>query len=335
MVNAPTPRAMHPLLSFVLTRKFPCAMLVILMLMSAIWLPAMASAMPPFVAMLFTLIGLSLHMLTPTVLALVTFGGGVTFAAQVAALSAAGVAVASGFSLVAGLIVLLLYGMMPIAGAVLMMGSDGVRRSAQYLAFGLGGLILLGLLIIAAMQDAGGVRALIDSFLMPLFDVVKQQLPAGDPMATQMLDESRKLMVEVLPGVIALGFWFSWWGDVVLARNVAVKLGFYRGDAASLLGLGFGKPVAYLFLALLLITNLGGGEWHYLGVNAAILVGGLLAAQGIAVGHSWLKARGMLLSIALMYLMLIIWSMLIIPFLIIGLMDIWFDYRRDMPAVGG
>jgi type III secretory pathway component EscU len=43
----------------------------------------------------------------------------------------------------------------------------------------------------------------------------------------------------------------------------------------------------------------------------------------------------MLLSIALMYLMLIIWSILIIPFVIIGLMDIWFDYRRNMPAVGG
>jgi len=26
---------------------------------------------------------------------------------------------------------------------------------------------------------------------------------------------------------------------------------------------------------------------------------------------------------------------LIIPFVIIGLMDIWFDYRRNMPAVGG
>jgi len=74
---------------------------------------------------------------------------------------------------------------------------------------------------------------------------------------------------------------------------------------------------------------------HYIAVNAAILIGGLLAAQGVAVGHSWLKAKGMLLSIAMMYFMLIIWSILIIPFVIIGLMDIWFDYRRNIPAVGG
>jgi len=61
----------------------------------------------------------------------------------------------------------------------------------------------------------------------------------------------------------------------------------------------------------------------------------MLAMQGVAVGHSWLKAKGMMLSIAMMYLMLLIWSVMIIPFVIIGLLDIWFDYRRKMPVVGG
>ncbi len=332
--QAHDPQVMPPLFSYVLTHRLPCATLMLVMLMSAIWLPMLGGSSSTFVAMLMTTIGLSLHVLAPALVALITFGGGLVFAIHVAALTAAGVTAIAGFALLPGLVVFVVYGLIPIMAATLMMRADGVRRSAQYMAFGLGGLTLVGLMIAAGMQDTG-IRGLIDGLLAPMFEGVQQQIPAGEPQAVQMLEESRKMMVEILPGLMALGVWFSWWGDVVLARNIARKFGFYQGEATSLLSLGFGKPVAYLFLALLVTLNLGSGELHYIAVNAAILVGGLLAAQGVAVGHSWLKAKGMLLSIALMYLMLIIWSVLIIPFVIIGLMDIWFDYRRNMPAVGG
>ncbi|MDQ6981801.1 MAG: DUF2232 domain-containing protein [Mariprofundus sp.] len=328
------PQTMPPALSYVLTHRLPCATLMLVMLMCAVWLPALGEGTPTFVAMLLTTVGLSLHILAPALIALVTFGGGLLFATHVAALTAAGVIAIAGFALIPGLVVFVLYGLIPILGAALMMRADGVRRSAQYLAFGLGGLTLLGLAIAAAMQDIG-IKGMIDGLLAPMFDSVLQQMPAGEPEAVEVLEQSRQMMVEILPGLMALGVWFTWWGDVVFARNFARKYGFYQGEATSLLSLGFGKPVAYLFLVLLVALNLGSGELHYIAVNAAILIGGLLAAQGIAVGHSWLKAKGMLLSIAMMYLMLIIWSILIIPFVIIGLMDIWFDYRRNMPAVGG
>ncbi|MFQ5518999.1 MAG: DUF2232 domain-containing protein, partial [Mariprofundus sp.] len=136
-------------------------------------------------------------------------------------------------------------------------------------------------------------------------------------------------------GLMALGLWFAWWGNVVLARSVASKYNFYRGDNAGLLDLQFGKPVAFVFVVLLLLLNFGAGGLQYMAANAAILVGGMLATQGIAVAHSWLKAKNMMFSIAMMYLMLIIWSVMIIPFVVIGLMDIWFDYRRKIPVVGG
>jgi len=332
--QVPAPQSMPPSISYVLTHRLPCAALMLVMLMSAVWLPALSEGVPAFVAMLLTTVGLSLHILAPALVALVTFGGGLVFAMHVAALAAAGVTLITGFALVPGLVVFVLYGLIPIMGAALMMRTDGVRRSAQYLAFGLGGLTLLGLAVAAAMQDTG-IKGLIDTLLAPMFDSVQQQVPAGEPEAVQMLEQSRQMMVEILPGLLALGVWFTWWGDIVFARNFSRKYGFYQGEATSLLSLGFGKPVAYLFLAVMVLMNLGSGELHYIAVNAAILIGGLLAAQGVAVGHSWLKAKGMQFSIAMMYLMLIIWSILIIPFVIIGLMDIWFDYRRNMPAVGG
>ncbi len=328
------PQTMPPLVSYVLTHRLPCAALMLVMLMSAVWLPALSSGLPPFLVMLLTTMGLSIHMLAPALIALVTFGGGLVFTSHVATLVAIGVILASGFAIVPGLIVFVLYGLMPIMGAALMMRPDGIRRSAQYLALGIGCLTLLGLLATAAMQDTG-IKELIGQLLTPMFEGVEQQIPASEQETVQMLEQSRQMMVEILPGLIALGLWFTWWGDVVFARNFARKYGFYQGESARLLSLNFGKPVAYLFLVLLVLMNLASGELHYLAVNAGILIGGLLAAQGIAVGHSWLKAKGMLLSIAMMYFMLIIWSILIIPFVIIGLMDIWFDYRRNIPAVGG
>jgi len=332
------PQTMPPAISYILTHRLPCAALMLIMLMSAVWLPALSDGLgdrsPAFLAMMMTTIGLSLNILVPALVALITFGGGLIFACHVAALAAAGIVAASGFALMPGLVVLVLYGIVPMLGAALMMRPDGVRRSAQYMAFGLGAVSLLGLMFAAAMHDTG-VSGLIEQLLAPMFSGVEQQIPNGQADATRILEESRRMMVAILPGLLALGVWFSWWGDVVLARNVARKYGFYQGEPTSLLSLGFGKPVAYLFLVLLVLINLGSGEPHYIAVNAAILIGGLLAAQGIAVGHSWLKAKGMQFSIAMMYLMLIIWSVLIIPFVIIGLMDIWFDYRRNMPAVGG
>ncbi|MDQ6996879.1 MAG: DUF2232 domain-containing protein [Mariprofundus sp.] len=332
--QTPTPQTMPAALSYVLTHRLPCATLMVVMLMCTVWLPSLAEGAPVFIAMLLTTVGLSLNILAPALIAMVAFGGGLAFAASVAAMAATGITLITGFALAPGLVVFVLYGLIPILGAVLLMRSDGVRRSAQYLAFGLGGLTLLALAIAAAMQDTS-ISGLIDGLLAPMFDSVQQQVPAGEPEAAQMLEQSRQMMVEILPGLLALGVWFTWWGDVIFARNFARKYGFYQGEATSLLSLGFGKPVAYLFLVLMVLMNLAAGELHYIAVNAAILIGGLLATQGVAVGHSWLKAKGMLFSIAMMYLMLIVWSILIIPFVIIGLMDIWFDYRRNMPAVGG
>ena len=331
--QTPAPQALPPLVSFVLTHRLPCATLMLVMLMSAVWLPAMGGN-TVFIAMLLTTAGLSLHMLAPALIALVTFGGGMVFAMHVAALAAAAVAIIAGFSLLAGLVVFVLYGLIPIAGAVLMARHDGVRRSSQYMGLGLGALILLALAVAAALQDLS-IKAMISQMLAPMFEGVEQQVPASEQQAVQMIEQSRQMMADILPGLMALGVWFTWWGDVVFARNFARKFGFYQGENGSLLSLNFGKPVAYLFMLLLVLLNLATGPVHYIAVNASILVGGMLAAQGVAVGHSWLKAKDMLFSIAMMYLMLIVWSILIIPFVIIGLMDIWFDYRRNMPVVGG
>jgi len=337
----PTTKPMPSVVSFVLTHRMPCATLMVVMLMSAVWLPLISQGSAPFLLLLLTLIGLTVHMFAPALVALVAFGGGITFATQVSAIAAVAIMIITSFSVVAGLIVFIAYGLLAILGASLMMRPDGVKQSAQWLGLGLGGFTLFGLTIAAIANDMS-VHAWVDHLIAPMFNGVEQQVIAGGQIsgseheATQMLEQGRQMMVAILPGLIAFGLWLTWWSNLVFARHYACKYNFYQGDTATLLTLNLGKPIAYVFLVLLLLMNFAGaGDIQYLSSNAAILAGGMLAMQGIAVGHSWLKAKGMMLSITLMYIMLLIWSVMVIPFVIIGLLDIWFDYRRKIPAVGG
>jgi len=297
-------------------------------------MPLLLQGMPPFLIVLSTLIGLGLHVLAPALVAIITMGGGILFATHVVLIASVGAFVLSGFSVLPGMVTLLLYGLLPALAAAALLRQHGMQHSARYLAAGLGVIVLAGMIVGALMNDTG-MQGFINQLMAPLFEETQKQVPVSEVDTLLVLNQAQQMMVSMLPGLVALSMWFAWWGDLVLARNFARRYGFYRGDQSSTLTLSFGKPAAYLFLVLLLLANLASGDLQYVGINAAIMVGGLMAAQGIAVGHSWLKAKGMMVSISMMYLMLFIWSFMIVPFVIVGLMDIWFDYRRKIPAAGG
>ena len=325
---------MSPAITYILTHQLPCAALMVVMLMAALWLPALTQNLPELFTLLASLSGLSLHLLVPALVALIAFGGGALFASQVAAIAGLAVSALAGFAIVPGLIVLLVYGLLPILAAGVETRENGFRRSLLYLATGVGVTTLMAL-IGGAMSEDTGLRDYVAGMLAPMFEALQSQLQGAEPQAMLMLEQLRQSTVANFPGMVALGFWLVWVGDMMLARSIAMKYGFYRGGSTNLLELRFDRKLAFAFLALLLLVNVTSGDTHYVASNATILLAGLLAAQGIAVGHSWLKAKGMILGINLMYLMLLIWPTAIVPFVVIGLLDIWFDFRRKIPAVGG
>lgn len=328
----PTTTVLPPAAAFILTRRLPCAALLVVMLTAALWLPGLLLGLPPL-ALLASAIGLGLHVLSPALVALVTFGGGAMFGLNVSGIAALAVYALSGFQLMPALMVLALYGLLPILTANALQRPGGVRRSAVLIAIGIGTGVLVALLA-GAMSQGVDLQSFVTQQIAPLF--AESKASAEDADKAKMVMAAWHLTSLALPGIAAFGLWLAWWGDVVLARNVARHYGFYRGDAASPLGLAFGKPLAYGFLAMLLLANLASGSGQYLGINAAIMLAGLLAVQGVTVAHSWLKARDMMLAVGLMYMMLFMWSAMIVPFVIVGLLDIWFDFRRNLnPATGG
>lgn len=323
-------KQLSPAAAFVLTRRLPCGLLLALMI-GAFAVFAGASNLPAL-AMLLGLAGIAMNMLAPALVALVTFGGGLNYALQVSALASLLIFTAAGFALATGILTFVVYGCVVAIAAHLFMGNDGTARSGQWLAAGLGLSVMLAL-IINAFAEGLDLRAYTEHLLHPFFE--NMQAADGDPEIQAALSRSRSMMAQVLPGLLAWAMWIVWWGDIVLAKSIALRYGFYEGQNNDVLDLHFGKPWAYLFLVALIGANLGHGDLQFSATNLALFIGGMMAVQGVMVVHSWFRARKMQFLIGLMYVMLFFWTAMIVPFVIVGLMDIWFDFRRNIDSAHG
>jgi len=314
-------RAMPPAFEWILTHQLPCALLAVLMFGIGLWFAGTTLSIPL----------LALNLLTPALFALITLGGGMKFGVQVAALAAVLISLAARASLEPGLLLLTLYGLLPILAAASLNGAGGMSKSAQHLAIGLGAAMLASLLAGAAGQDVTA-RVFVEQGLSPLFNAMQGQ----QNIDAELLNRIRHVTVSVFPGLMALSLWVVWWSNVLLARNIAMYYGFFRGDTLPFNALRLNSKVAYLFLALALASAMTQGTLQYLAINTSLLMAGLLSVQGLAVVHTWLQARRMQLLAVLMYIVLLIQPVMVLPFIVIGLFDIWFDYRRNItPANGG
>jgi len=312
---------MPPAAKWILTRRLPCALLIVLTFGMVLWFAGTALSIPL----------LALHLLTPTLFALITLGGGMTFGIQVAFLAAVLTSLSAHASPEPGLMLLTLYGLLPILAAASLNGPGGMSKSAQHLAIGLG-MAMLATLIVGAVSQDVTAREFVGQGLSPLFDAMRGQRE----MDAELLDRIRNITVWIFPGLMALSLWFVWWSNVLLARNIATYYGFFRGDVQPVNTLRLNPKIAYLFLAIATAGVMTQGTVQYLAVNMALLIAGLLSAQGLAVVHTWLQMRRMQMLAVLMYIVLLIQPVMVLPFTVIGLFDIWFDYRRNMtPANGG
>lgn len=313
-------RSLPPFAQWVITRRIPCAVLATLMYGSVLAFAGSALSIPLLV----------LHLLTPTLFALITLGGGLAFAMQVSVLAGIAVSLISYGELGPGLLLMILYGALPTLAASTLATKGGVSKSGLNLAIGLITTMLVVLLTGAASQD-GSAMQYVQQLLAPLFEASRQE--GMDPT---MLEQIEGMTAWLFPGLTALCVWLVWWGDVILARNIATYFGFYKGDTRPVSDFCLPRKVAYGFMLLMVVANFAGGTPQYLAVNAGLVFAGLLAAQGLAVVHTWLYAKRLQIAAIVMYVMLLIQPVMVLPFAMIGLLDIWFDYRRNIiPADGG
>jgi len=330
------PRSLSPIASFILTKHLACAGLALVLLSAMVWLPGVFSSIP-MLALLFSFVAVILHMATPALFALIFMGGGMRYTLQVSGLVSLAVIALSGFDVLLGLMVGLFYCVLPALAANSLRLMGGISRSATQLALGMFAAVMVALLMGSQSQDLS-LQGFVDHLLAPMFEVMQNSgAQAGAAqLDAKALQQTRVLLSWIMPGLMAFSLWLVWWSNVLLARKVAMRYGFYTGDTGTLLSVRFGKPIGYALMLSLILANIDVGFVQYIAVSLALMLAGALSVQGIAVAHVWLKARDMKMVIAMMYVLLFIWFMMVIPFIILGMLDIWFDYRRnENPTLGG
>lgn len=316
----PPPRSLPPFAQWMLTRRIPCAFLAMVMYGTVL----------AFAGTFLSLPMLALHILTPALFAAVALGGGAGFAIQVAVLAGVGMTLLLQGAFGPGLILVILYAALPVLAASVLPAKNGASRSGLYLAMG---LLAAMLLVLFAASGTQGVTpmAFVHQLLAPMFQATRHE--GVDPA---MLERIEKASEWIFPGATVASMWVVWWGDVMLARTFAVFYGFYRGDMQPMSAFRLSHSVAYAFVPLVAVAGFTSGTLQYLAVNIAVLFVTLLAVQGLAVVHTWLQSRRLQMAAVVMYVLLLIQPVMILPFALIGLSDIWFDYRRYItPANGG
>ncbi len=325
-ITTPMPKGVE----FFLTKRVPCAFLVVMMLTSAYWLNMLFGNIP-LLGFLAVLVGTLLNLAVPGLFALVLLGGGLKYSLQVGGIAAVSLLLLSSGNLYVVLLFLGLFVLLPVMIAVVMQ-RQGLGQAAWLLSLGLFFGVILALLL---SSDAASLEVFVNQLFKPLFENMIASLQPGEVDAIAQIQQLQKMMAEIFPGLLVLGLWVSWWGDIIFARKIAIKYGFYQGNVDEMLTLFLPKQLMYILLVVVGLANITTGDIQYLTINASLVLAGLVAVQGVMVAHAWLKSRDMLNAIVVMYVVLFFWSFVVVLFVLIGLLDIWFNFRRNMVSTTG
>ncbi|MDX8382226.1 MAG: DUF2232 domain-containing protein [Ghiorsea sp.] len=313
-----------------LTNRVLCAALAVMMLSSVYWFDMLFGNLK-LIAFIFLLVGVVLHLAVPSLFAVVTLGGGLKYSLQVGAIAALLLLALSSGSVYTSIVFLMLFVLLPVF-ATQTMQNRGLGQAAWLLALVLFTGFAVVMMIGASPQ---GLEAFVHQQFQSVFDDMIARIPPEAKDDIISMHSLQDMMVKVFPGFFVLGLWLVWWVDLILAQKVAVKYGFYQGVSVDVLSLTLPKSLVYVLLVLMAFANIASGNMQYVAFSGAIVLAGLIALQGVIVGHAWMKNRGMGNAIIVMYVMLFFWSFVIVIFTFIGLLDIWFNFRRNFISTTG
>ena len=313
-----------------LTNKILCALLTVMMLTAVYWLDILFGNLG-LIAFLFLLVGVLLHLGVPGLIALVSLGGGPQYSLQVGGIAALMLLLLASGSVSTVLVFLMLFVALPTIAAQVMR-RQGIGQAGWLLAVFLFVGFATAMVMAASPQD---LEAFVHQQFKPTFDAMIARIPPEAKEDIANMHTLQGMMVKVFPGFFIFGLWLIWWGDLILARRIAQKYGFYQGVDSPVLSFALPRVLVYVLLVLLGLANMATGNLQYLALNGVIVLSALIAVQGIAVSHAWLASKGMGNGVLVMYAMLFFWSFVVVIFTLIGLFDMWFNFRRKFVSATG
>jgi len=321
---------MPKLVDFFLTNRVPCAAMVVLMLTAAYGFSLLFGNLP-VVGFLMVVVGMLLHLAVPSVFALVLFGGGLLYSLQVGVIAAAFILFLSSGSMY---LTLLFFVVFVVASSLTasVTQRQGLGQAAWVLAVLLFTVVILALMI---AMDTTGIQSFVSELFKPMFDDMVKSVPAAEIEAMESVRQLQGWVVKIFPGLLVFTLWVVWWGNIVYARKVAKQYHFYQGNESGMLEFTLPSVLVYVWLVFAAVTLLATGDLQYIASNGLLVLSGLVAVQGVMVAHAWFKSRNMVNTIIVMYVMLFFWSAVVMLFMVVGLLDFWFKFRRNMVSTTG
>jgi len=265
------------------------------------------------------------------VFALVLFGGGLLYSLQVGVIAAAFILFLSSGSMY---LTLLFFVVFVVASSLTarVIQRQGLGQAAWLLAVLLFTVVTLALVI---AMDTAGIQAFVSELFRPMFDDMVKSVPAAEIEAVESVRQLQGWVIKIFPGLLVFTLWVVWWGNIVYARKVAKQYHFYQGNESGMLEFTLPSVLVYVWLAFAAVALLATGDMQYIASNGLLVLSGLVAVQGVMVAHAWFKSRNMVNTIIVMYVMLFFWSAVVMLFMVVGLLDFWFKFRRNMVSTTG
>jgi len=319
-------RSLPRTLEVILANRFSAAALVVTFFAAAVWLPVFIAGNIPILA---GMIALSLHMLTIVLLCCVHYGGGSRYAFEVGLLATIGVFFVSSLNEQIALLFLLAYVIIPWFASSLLVLKNGLNRSVVLIS----ACCCLVFIVLAVVSD---VQEVVKQNVALLFDAVRaQQAALGGEGTQESVQKMEDLFVLILPAALMQVVWLMWLWAVLAGRMLALRYQFYTGDTTMMSSFSMHRVYAGFSLILLIAVFVFSGYMQYIFLSLLLFVAGLFAFQGVIVAREWLKKRNSHFAVGVMYVVLFIQPMMLVPFVMIGFLDVHFDYRCAMQKTSG
>ncbi|MDQ6961189.1 MAG: DUF2232 domain-containing protein [Mariprofundaceae bacterium] len=307
----------------ILANRFSSALLVVMFFAGAVWSPILLAG---FMPMLSGMVIVSLHVLTMALICCILYGGGSRYGLEVGLIATAVVFVAFSFNQLLSLSFLVFYVLIPLMASSFIMMKDGLNRSLM--------LIVTSCCVLLVMVALFGDLANdIKQLVTWQFEMMSQM-----KMATEMQDLIPKIksMLELVLPAMFMGFvFFLWTWAMLLGRWFALRYQFYVGDKRKLASFSMSREYAAFLIVLLLAIFIFSDGIFYISLNLLLFVAGLFAFQGVLIAREWLKNRRSNFGVGMMYVVLLIQPLMLMPFVVLGLLDLHFDYRCLKKGISG
>lgn len=209
-----------------------------------------------------------------------------------------------------------------------------------WLALGSGGLALMGLAgwVVSVGADPG---SLVQNWVAEVLRgwIQSQDLPQEEAQRAIRNLEAQVVpsLAQFLPGIIASGVVVAWWVNLSAGLRLAATAGAMPDLAPVLRAFRLPDTAVWVAIALGLVAWLGAANAAgYWAANALVVASLLFLAQGLAVVHSARLAFGIGGGwLVVFYILLALFVQLMLAVALLGLADVWADFRNKLKTGEG